>query len=247
MGERKALVVGLSGCSSSGKTTLARLLRDIFPNTFILHEDDFYKPEEELPSKNGVLDWDCAEAIDVSAMAEALSYIRSHASFPPSLDSKEDRNSVGKCPVSSSTISSLKSKVSAALPTSTHLPSLCLLDGFLLYSPSMAVVKPHIDVKLFLRASYDRAKTRREARDGYATIEGFWKDPPGYVDMIVWPNYVEEHAWMFEGGDVEGKYKDEVLRNEGIKVPEGKEADLDMSKTLEWAVDILLDELKSFA
>lgn len=110
----------------------------------------------------------------------------------------------------------------------------------------MAVVKPHIDVKLFLRASYDRAKTRREARDGYATIEGFWKDPPGYVDMIVWPNYVEEHAWMFEGGDVEGKYKGEVLRNEGIKVPEGHEADLDMGKTLEWAVDILLDELKSF-
>jgi nicotinamide/nicotinate riboside kinase len=44
---RKAVVVGLSGCSSSGKTTLARLLRDIFPNTFILHEDDFYKAEVE--------------------------------------------------------------------------------------------------------------------------------------------------------------------------------------------------------
>lgn len=44
---RKAVVVGLSGCSSSGKTTLARLLRDIFPNTFVLHEDDFYKPETE--------------------------------------------------------------------------------------------------------------------------------------------------------------------------------------------------------
>ena len=45
--ERKALVVGISGASSSGKTTLSRLLRDIFPNTSILHEDDFYKPEIE--------------------------------------------------------------------------------------------------------------------------------------------------------------------------------------------------------
>jgi nicotinamide/nicotinate riboside kinase len=44
---RKALVVGVSGASSSGKTTLSRLLRDIFPNSFILHEDDFYKPEKE--------------------------------------------------------------------------------------------------------------------------------------------------------------------------------------------------------
>ncbi|KAJ4200489.1 ribosylnicotinamide kinase [Fusarium falciforme] len=43
----RALIVAISGCSSSGKTTLARLLRDIFPNTFILHEDDFYRPEAE--------------------------------------------------------------------------------------------------------------------------------------------------------------------------------------------------------
>ena len=48
MEHRKAVVVGLSGCSSSGKTTLARILRDLFfPNAFILHEDDFYKPESE--------------------------------------------------------------------------------------------------------------------------------------------------------------------------------------------------------
>jgi nicotinamide/nicotinate riboside kinase len=65
--------------------------------------------------------------------------------------------------------------------------------------------------------------------------------------MIVWPNYVEEHAWMFEGGDVEGKYKEEVLRNEGIRVPKGQGVDTDMTKMLEWAVDILLEELKAFA
>jgi len=50
MEDRKAIIVGISGCSSSGKTTLARLLRDIFPNTFILHEDDFYKAEDQLVS-----------------------------------------------------------------------------------------------------------------------------------------------------------------------------------------------------
>ena len=49
-GKRKAVVVGISGASSSGKTTLARLLRDVFPGTFILHEDDFYKPEAECVS-----------------------------------------------------------------------------------------------------------------------------------------------------------------------------------------------------
>lgn len=80
--QQKAVIVGLSGCSSSGKTTLARLLRDLFPNTFILHEDDFYRPEEELPMKDGLLDWDCAEAINIADMERALSHIRSEGTFP---------------------------------------------------------------------------------------------------------------------------------------------------------------------
>ncbi|KAM0447675.1 hypothetical protein ACHAO4_008816 [Trichoderma viride] len=251
MADKKALIVALSGCSSSGKTTLARLLRDIFPSTFILHEDDFYRPETELPMKDGLLDWDCAESIDVPAMAEALSYIRQHASFPPTLDSKEDQNSVGQCPVPSTTISALKSKVASLLPSIHPLSSsalnLCILDGFLLYPPSMSAIQPHLDIKIFLRASYAKAKARREARDGYVTLEGFWADPPGYVDKIVWPNYVAEHSWMFQDGDVEGEYKADVLEREAIRVPGDKGADGDMDKILEWMVDVILEQLKQHA
>lgn len=108
----------------------------------------------------------------------------------------------------------------------------------------MAAVHPYLDVKFFLRASYRRAKARREARQGYVTIEGFWTDPPGYVDKIVWPNYVEEHAWMFENGDVEGEYRGDVLETEGIKVQGGLDVDGDMERTLEWIVDALLEELQ---
>ncbi|KAF4971739.1 hypothetical protein FSARC_1538 [Fusarium sarcochroum] len=246
MSANKALIVGISGCSSSGKTTLARLLRDIFPHTFILHEDDFYRPENELPTKNGLLDWDCAGAIDIPAMAESLAYIRQHAAFPPTLDSKEDKNSVGKCPVSETTIAAQRAKVDAALASNHPLRNnlrLCLFDGFLLYSPSMAAIKPSLDIKLFLRTTYEKAKGRREARDGYVTLEGFWADPPGYVDKIVWPNYVEEHAWMFEGGDVEGAYKTNVLDSENIKVQKDVSADGDIEKTFEWTVDTILEEL----
>lgn len=81
---RKAVVVGLSGCSSSGKTTLARLLRDIFPNTFVLHEDDFYRPEVELPKKHDLLDWDCAEALNIPDIAKSLEHIRQNGTFPVS-------------------------------------------------------------------------------------------------------------------------------------------------------------------
>ena len=53
------ILIGLSGPSSSGKTTLARLLRSVVNlsvmeggeeyklSLFVLHEDDFYKVDKE--------------------------------------------------------------------------------------------------------------------------------------------------------------------------------------------------------
>lgn len=111
----------------------------------------------------------------------------------------------------------------------------------------MSPIQPLLDLKIFLRASYAKAKARREARDGYVTLEGFWADPPGYVDQIVWPNYVESHAWLFEDGDVEGRFRRDVLEREGIRVPEGEPLDGDMEATLTWIVDLLLEELKKYA
>ncbi|KFZ11569.1 hypothetical protein V501_04691 [Pseudogymnoascus sp. VKM F-4519 (FW-2642)] len=275
--ERKAVVVGLSGASSSGKTTLARLLRDIFPNSFILHEDDFYREEKELPTKNGLLDWDCAEALSIPDIKSSLSHIQDHGTFPvgpshsklrsrpeptlnaaqPQFDSKEDRNDVGQCPVSDAAIAGLKGRVAVwtqpgrpghgILTSSESALRLCIFDGFLLYAPSMAEIQPHIDIKLFLRVGYEKAKARREARTGYATIEGWWADPPGYVDKIVWPNYVEDHAWMFEDGNVEGKFKEDVLKETGIHAQSQQGPDVDMETTLVWTVDVIMKTLEEIS
>ncbi|KAF5869583.1 putative nicotinamide riboside kinase 1 protein [Botrytis fragariae] len=253
---KKAVVLGISGCSSSGKTTLSRLLRDIFPHTFVLHEDDFYRPEEELPKKHDLVDWDCAEALDIPEMVKSLEHIRKEGTFPPNLDSKEDKNSIGECPVSDEDIEALKSEVKAwtqpgqpghGILSNTDSPiRLCIFDGFLLYSKSLAALQSQIDLKLFLRVSYEKAKGRREARSGYVTLEGFWEDPPGYVDKIVWPNYVEDHKWMFEGDDVEGKLKEDVVSELGLKC-QGGGLDIDMTTTLRWAVATLMESLPSFA
>ncbi|KAK3304297.1 putative nicotinamide riboside protein [Chaetomium strumarium] len=381
MEQPRTILIGISGCSSSGKTTLARLLRDIFPETFILHEDDFYKPESELPIKDGLLDWDCPEAISIPDLEAALTHIRetgsspvssivpnttttpssdtnpcsstsrlSHRSghgctssplpLPPppssprtplasssssftslpssgkssssrssltttmparriqaSLISKEDQNSVGPSPISPSRLAHCTAKVRAWLapgqpgslifssppppprssagesnendsqPTPQNQDDneeekkkkknrnkkntrLCILDGFLLFSPQpqpLCRVTSLLDIKLFLQVSKQKALQRREARDGYVTLEGFWKDPPGYVEKIVWPNYAAAHRWMFVEGVVEGGRLDEgVLRREGIRAMaanQGKE-DAEFGEMLEWAVQVVMDELE---
>ncbi|KAI1846479.1 hypothetical protein JX265_004997 [Neoarthrinium moseri] len=254
MCDRKAVIVGISGASSSGKTTLARLLRDILPNTFILHEDDFYKAESELPTRDGLLDWDCAEALSIPDMTKALSHIRGNGTFPPFVDSKEDQNSVGKCPVSDAKIAAMKSKVDEWLQPGRKGHEIlkegglkvCLLDGFLLYSKDLQSAMDLLDIKLFLLVSRAKATQRREARDGYVTLEGFWADPPGYVDKIVWPNYAESHAWLFEDGDVEGTLSERALAETKILAQKGLGLDVDMETTFEWTVNMLIEQLEAF-
>lgn len=106
-------------------------------------------------------------------------------------------------------------------------------------------MQPQIDIKILLRVSYAKAKARREARSGYVTLEGFWEDPPGYVDKIVWPNYVEDHKFMFKEEDVEGELKKSVVEDWKINFPEGG-LDVDMATTLKWAVELLIKKLPAF-
>lgn len=233
----KAIIVGISGVSSSGKTTLARLLRDIIPNTCVLHEDDFYKPDADIPVKNGVADWDCLEAMNLPAFEAALSYIKDHGKSPPDLVSKEDQNLMEQCSVDDKTVDELKANAKRAAEARPNVP-IFIIDGFLLFSQDMQAIRDLFDVKLLLRTDYTTAKTRREARKGYVTIEGFWEDPPGYVDDVVWPNYVKEHAFMFEDGNVEGELKNDVVRSLKIDaMPQDTQGD--MTSCLMWAHGVL--------
>lgn len=140
----------------------------------------------------------------------------------------------------------------AAASSSSPPPRMCLLDGFLLYSPpKLGGVMSLLDVKFFLQVSRAKATQRREARDGYVTLEGFWKDPPGYVDKIVWPNYVEAHRWMFVDGDVEGGRLDwNVLGEKGVLAQQpagdGRVTDFEFEATLEWMVGETMRALEAW-
>lgn len=243
MTESKALIVGISGVSSSGKTTLARLLRDIFPNSFVLHEDDFYKPDAEIPVNevaDGVADWDCLEAINLPLFEKALSHIREHGMPPPDLVSKEDKNSVGQVDVDRKVVDDLEWKAGRWM--FEDVPPIAIIDGFLLYAEEMKEVRSLFDVKLLLRTDYQTAKARREARSGYVTLEGFWEDPPGYVDKVVWPNYVKDHAFLFKDGNVEGDPKQDLLEQLNIQaMPPATQGS--MTEVLKWAFRVLEDAL----
>lgn len=98
--------------------------------------------------------------------------------------------------------------------------------------------------------------------------QNFWTDPPGYVDDIVWPRYVQDHAWLLVAEDDEAgqqsladrfaagstKSEEELLRlagqavnvrtDAGVVVAPGK-GEKPMSEVLKWAVDEILSYLKA--
>ncbi|KAL2857909.1 hypothetical protein BJY01DRAFT_201479 [Aspergillus pseudoustus] len=332
-------IIALSGPSSSGKTTLARLLQRIFAHldtnsdgtqaqaqappisTFIIHEDDFYHPDDRIPyttTKSGdrIQDWDCVEAIDTNFLSASLRYVHENGHLPPRLKSKEDLNDVSPdSGVEDALIEELKGVVrdrldgldlAAALDAEGGEGkwTLAILEGFLLFAPPMASdddrkhplrpVHDQIDVHLFLPAPYDLVKERREKRSGYVTIgpaptpvlpqrssaaetgteqteldleaeddrppQNFWTDPPGYVDDIVWPRYVRDHAWLLiaeDGGSrpeaLDSTKDDELIRkvgqgvtlrtNAGVIVAPGQ-GSLPMAELLKWAVEKILSYLQ---
>ncbi|KAL3479878.1 hypothetical protein BJX99DRAFT_244573 [Aspergillus californicus] len=334
----KTSIIALSGPSSSGKTTLARLLQRIFSNqpqqqqhlptisTFIIHEDDFYHPDDKIPytttkTNERIQDWDCLEALDLNFLASALRYVQQHGHLPPRLRSKEDLNDVSPdSGVSEALVEELRRAVSERVSRvleSTTRRTLALLEGFLLYAPprngndavnekcdgkghALGPVHAQIDVPLFLPAPYDLVKERREKRSGYVTIgpaptpdlpqrssasasdskgggegeegedmdlqgeddrppQNFWTDPPGYVDDIVWPRYVRDHAWLLlpekGGSGILSSIEDDdelvervgqgvrLRTNAGVTVAPGNGA-LPMADLLKWAVEEVLKHLE---
>jgi len=150
----RVLLVGISGPSCSGKTTLARLLRDIWPNSFILHEDDFYWTDDKIPVKDGVQDWDCLESIDIATFRKSLQYIKTRGTLPPDLQSKEDQNSAGECNVDPSVIAERRDIAKEQLAGVAQQTRIAICDGFLLYSQDMKEIWELMDVRLFLHAEY---------------------------------------------------------------------------------------------
>ena len=246
------LVVGLSGPTCSGKSTIARFLQAIFPRMAVLHEDDFYYPAADLPYRAGFQNWDSPKSIDQERLISVLQYVRSEGRLPSGFTSYE--GDTGPTAVEQSLIERLRGDVSSwatgqcisdpsAVAQSARQvneqPELVLMEGFLLFGKSMVGVRDALELRILLPGKYEEIKGRRNSRRGYKTDEGFWEDPKEYFDLVVWPEYVEEHAFLFKGQNVASSVCEETLQNEAVQVcPEES-----IENMLIWAVEKIKESL----
>ncbi|KAK4688140.1 hypothetical protein P7C73_g1972, partial [Tremellales sp. Uapishka_1] len=93
---KRAILIGLGGASCSGKTLLARHLRNVLTSATILHQDDFCPPADKVPysaTHPDVQDWDdpptCILWPDFRA---ALRHVKQTAELPLAHSSHDHLN-----------------------------------------------------------------------------------------------------------------------------------------------------------
>jgi nicotinamide/nicotinate riboside kinase len=241
--------IGLSGPSSSGKTTQAYLLKHIFPKVaYILHADDFCKEFDELPTVNGYLDAEGPDGTNFIRMAEVLDYMKQHNGIPPpDFKSWQDDVFPGQEEKALKTVpTSLLEDLRIEVQNSgfdVQSERLVFVDGFLLYQNPE--IRKRLDLRSFFRLSHKVAKERRFTRPGYgfeAKPGEFWKTED-YFEKMVWRSHSEQHVFFFENGDVEGKVDNDASQKTGITVISGLNVPVDESVV--WTTHQIISGIKS--
>ncbi|KAJ7874768.1 P-loop containing nucleoside triphosphate hydrolase protein [Mycena olivaceomarginata] len=218
----RVVLVGIGGATCSGKTTLAKHLKRILPNSVIIHQDDFAPPQELVPVHpvHNVQDWDAAPgAIDWTRLISFLGEVKTTGEIPTDHRSHDHLNEQKDLPIPEAVrdrwIALFEGLRAQRAADGGDDIVWGLVDGFLLYWHPEVIAQ--LDVRIYLRVPHDVLRARRHERHGYHTAEGtLWRDPPHYWENIVYPAYVDANREVFEGGDVEkgkptGKVENLVL------------------------------------
>jgi len=188
------LTVGLGGGSCTGKTSIARKLLDLLPNCVVLHQDSYYRKEDEpghvLHPGTNCIDWEVLQAFHMDRMVSdsraAVAAYHSRADPKPSATTPSITSLPPAAP--STSLASLPPNLVSALDRVSHLP-LLLIEGIcVLNEPRLAEI---CNLKFFLEIDETTCRTRRQERGEWGEEDSdCWSETPEYFRQVAWPGYV---------------------------------------------------------
>ncbi|KAJ3568443.1 hypothetical protein NP233_g5714 [Leucocoprinus birnbaumii] len=172
----KVVFVGIGGATCSGKTTLAKHLRRILPDSVIIHQDDFAPPQELVPvhPEYNVQDWDApAGAISWDRLIGFLRRVKETGEIPPGHRSHDHLNEQKDVPIPEdlrdrwvAEFQRIKEEREAGEEGTKIVWALIAEIGQ--FDRHQDVIA-ELDVRIMLRVPHDILKKRRHERHGYHT------------------------------------------------------------------------------
>lgn len=195
------VVVGLSGVTRGGKSTLALKLLSCLPTTIAyLSQDEYILPDHHpahpaAPPPLGGINKETLASIDMARMMRDVRHVL--ATPPRCLDLSDPYQIKERGQVIGCALQEPRPPIRGCSRPS-NLPSVLLLDGFLLFDHPE--VSPLCHLRYFLTLTREQCQARgrqRRATQSYLTS-------PQYFDLCIWPKY-EDHLAAIRrgvGGDV---------------------------------------------
>ncbi|KAK9522945.1 hypothetical protein VZT92_019381 [Zoarces viviparus] len=164
----KTLVVGVSGMTNGGKSTLSKSLHQQIPNSCLIAQDSYFKDDSVIPvDSNGFKQYDMLDALHMDTMmSEVDSWRRDPESFLRRRGLNPERTT----------------------PPLDEEVYVLIVEGFLIFNH-----RPLNELfykRYFMEIPNEVCKRRRSSRV-YTP-----PDPPGYFDGHVWPMYLKNRQEM---------------------------------------------------
>lgn len=188
-GNREWVVVGLSGVTRGGKTTLALKLLSCLPTTTaFLSQDEYILPNDHpahpaAPPSLGGINKETLASLDMARMMSDLRHVL--ATPPHALTLADPRQLLDRSQVVGCALQEPRPPL-RGYSRASGLPAVLLLDGFRLFG--------HPDVPPLCHLRYFLTLTREqcEARGRQRKATSSFLTSPLYFDLCIWPQY-EEH------------------------------------------------------
>jgi len=176
-------VIGVSGVTCGGKTTLTKLLQRSFPWARVIHQDKYFYPEDypghlRVPEMNEHINFDRWSALDMEQMEKDVHKI---LHTPPTINGLRTKNEEIP-PNFAEGLELLRNLKDIDFDTSkySHIP-IIIIEGFIMFESEDLYEK--CDMRLFLTLDEETCRHRRSLRVF---------DPPdgeGYFEHCIWPEY----------------------------------------------------------
>lgn len=198
------IVVGISGATCSGKSTLAQSLHQALPDSVAMSQDDYFHPPDSpfhvKVESLGHLNWEIMSALDMTSMRSDIHSIISQSPASVELPPRARRALGGDSDNHSSS-------------SHQRYPYVLILEGFLLLNDPE--IRALCDLRYYLTLTREECWSRRRMRVYDPP------DIPGYFDLVVWPQYekhrdlvlAESDVNVFDGSDSPEHTKHRVLSN----------------------------------